>query len=378
MHENGGVIDTLMASTSYPADLTDWRALFIRHLADAMARRDDVCLRLWSPPGETHPRAYLDLMPDEHRWLENLMAAGGIAHQIRSGGTRALTTPLMLMRYLRRAYRRNQGVSLYHLNWLQSALAMPRNGKPILITALGTDMQLLKLPLMRSLLRNRFKGHSVAICPNADWMVAPLSRAFGDVAEIRFVPFGIDPGWFKVERQPSHPATWLVVSRLTEAKLGPLFDWAAPLFASGMRELHLFGPMQEQIEVPDWVHFHGPATPADLQSIWFPKATGLLTLSHHAEGRPQVMLEAMAAGLPILASDITAHANFIRHQETGWLCSSQASLAAGIESLEDSATNATIGRAAHDWAKREVGTWDDCAARYMAVYRGLLNQVSTS
>lgn len=371
-------IDVLMSSTSYPADLFDWRALFIRHLADALARRDDIRLRLWSPPGEVHPRARMDVTSDEQKWLKNLMDAGGIAHLMRSGGLRSLIEPLTLVRHLRRAYKRNQDVALYHLNWLQSVLAMPHNGRPLLITALGTDMQLLRLPLMRSLLRNRLKGHPTAICPNADWMVGPLSEAFGDIAEVSFMPFGIDPSWFRLERQPTHPSNWLVVSRLTEAKLGPLFDWAAPLFTDGTRELHLFGPMQEQIEVPDWVHFHGPTTPAELRSTWFPKATGLLTLSRHAEGRPQVMLEAMAAGLPVLASNITAHANFIDHQATGWLCSSQVELDRAIEALEDSVTNTAIGKAARDWATREVGTWDDCATRYMAVYRRLLERASAS
>ncbi len=42
----------VMVSTSYPADLADWRGLFIRHLTDALARRADISLRLWCPPGE--------------------------------------------------------------------------------------------------------------------------------------------------------------------------------------------------------------------------------------------------------------------------------------------------------------------------------------
>lgn len=35
-------IKTLFVATSYPANLQDWRGLFIRHLADALARRDMV------------------------------------------------------------------------------------------------------------------------------------------------------------------------------------------------------------------------------------------------------------------------------------------------------------------------------------------------
>jgi glycosyltransferase involved in cell wall biosynthesis len=279
------------------------------------------------------------------------------------------------MRFLRRVYRRNDDADLYHVNWLQNILPMPANAKPLLVTVLGTDMQLLRLPGMRALLRRVFRNHPTVVCPNADWMVAPLQDAFGEVASIEFLPFGIDPGWFRVARNLQRaPARWIAVTRLTRGKLGPLFPWCAPLFADGDRELHLFGPMQEGIDLPAWVHYHGPASPDTLRDDWFPIATGLITLSQHAEGRPQVMLEAMAAGLPILASDLPAHSSFLRHDETGWLCASPGTLANDIAALEDVASNARIGEAARAWAMREVGTWDDCAERYFQIYKRLMGQ----
>src|SRR3546814_9782056 len=89
------------------------------------------------------------------------------------------------------------------------------------------------------------------------------------------------------------PNRWVVVSRLTRNKIGPLFEWGQPAFASPERELHLYGPMEEEVELPGWVHYHGPASPRLLADEVFPAARGLITLSQHAEGRPQVLLEAM-------------------------------------------------------------------------------------
>lgn len=67
-------------------------------------------------------------------------------------------------------------------------------------------------------------------------------------------PFGVDPQWYTIRRQPEESPCWLVITRLTEKKLGPLFEWSLePLFRDGRRQLHLFGPMQEQIAIPDWV-----------------------------------------------------------------------------------------------------------------------------
>ncbi|HJV25437.1 MAG TPA: glycosyltransferase family 4 protein [Aromatoleum sp.] len=367
-------LDVLMVSTSYPSTLTDWRGLFIRHLSDALARRDDLALQLWAPPGESHPAVRPAATSAESAWLDGLMQKGGIAHLLRNSAPQGVAHALRLLQFLRSTYVRSRKVDVYHINWLQNALPLPSNGRPALITVLGTDMQLLKLPMMTTLLRRAMRGRAGAICPNAEWMVPELTEKFGDLATIRFLPFGIDPGWFAIERSlaPTGPAKWLAVTRLTRGKLGPLFEWCEPHFRDGTRELHLFGPMQEEIELPAWVHYHGPASPAELMRDWFPGAHGLITLSRHAEGRPQVMLEAMAAGLPIIASRLPAHENIVFHHETGWLCDTPQDVAAALETLEQSEANQQAGETARQWAAREIGTWDDCATRYITLYRSLL------
>lgn len=362
----------LMVSTSYPEDMRDWRGLFIRHLSEALARRQDLDLRLWSPPGELPADATYAASPQEARWLRELMAAGGVAHLMRTGGFNGLGAPARLLHMLHRLYRR-EAVDLYHVNWLQNALALPRNGRPLLTTVLGTDMQLLKIPGVTQLLRWVFRRRRVAICPNAQWMLPELERRFGDLARVRFVPFGIEPRWFELERRPQPPAKWLCVSRLTQGKIGTLFDWCEPYFKGGERELHLFGPMQQTMPIPDWVRYHGPATPESLCAEWFPQAKGLITLSQHTEGRPQVMLEAMAAGLPIIASRIPAHEDLLQHRQTGWLCGSPDEVRIALDELDQSRQNRELGLRAQAWVSANIGTWDACAARYAGVYKELLS-----
>ena len=350
----------LLISTSFPRDLSDWRGLFIRHLSDALARADDVELSVWAPPGGLSASAVMVASPREAAWLSRLMEAGGISHLMRGGGLPALFSPLRLLQMLRSVYRRLDAVDLYHINWLQCALPLPANGKPALVTVLGNDLKLLRLPLMRALLKRVMRRRPVVICPNAEWMLAPLQSAFGDVAEIVPISFGIDPCWYAIRREPiaGQAKRWIAVTRLTRDKLGPLLDWSEPLFQAGVRELHLFGPMQEDIEVPDWVHYHGSVTPAQLAGEWFPNACGLVSLSRHAEGRPQVMLEAMAAGLPIIASRMPAHASLVDDDVTGRLCDSREEYAAAMEHIEDAATNARYGRphVAGCWPKSALGT----------------------
>ena len=363
----------LYVATSYPENEDDWRGVFIRHLAYALARLDNLSLAVWAPPGPLPANARYLASEEESNWLSQLMSQGGIAHAVRSSGPAAIPKIVKLLNHLRLLYKREGDTDIYHLNWLQTALPLPNNSKPALMTVLGTDLKLLGLPLVKPLIRRVMRRRKVAICPNAEWMREPLEAAFGDLAQVCPVPFGIDPVWYAIERKldPKTPC-WLAVTRLTRDKLGPLLDWSAPLFDGQNRELHLIGPMQEQITLPDWVHYHGPGTPAQLAQDWFGRAHGLITLSQHAEGRPQVMLEAMAAGLPIVASDMPAHANLVQHGSTGQLCSAEADYASAINQLEDLENNRKAGIAARAWVAQEIGTWDDCAQRYVKLYRDLM------
>lgn len=346
----------------------------MRHMVNALAQSGDVRLSVWAPPGELPASASSIATAGESRWLAQLMAAGGISHLIRKGELQSLLAPVKLLRMLRAVYGRQAAVDIYHVNWLQCALPLPDNGKPALITSLGNDLKLLRLPFMRHLLRRVMRHRRVAICPNAEWMQAPLQAAFGDVAEVIPVSFGIDQHWYDIERDisASQPRRWLVVTRLTADKLGALFEWSQDFFRHTERQLHLFGPMQENIAVPDWVHYHGAATPEQLATKWFPCACGLITLSRHAEGRPQVMLEAMASGLPIIASRMPAHASIVNDEITGILCDSVDRYGDALMRLEDTDVNRHFGEAAREWAMCEIGTWTDCAERYTRIYRKLL------
>lgn len=362
----------LFASTSYPADDRDWKGVFILRMLEGLCRRDDLQVDAWCPRGPLPDRAGSALQGDDAQWLQGLMARGGLAHLLRSRPVQGLASALGVVRRLRRALSASDA-DAFHLNWLQNALALPMDGRPVLLTALGTDMQLLRLPLMRRLLQTRFSGRRVVLCPNADWMVPPLQDAFGSAATIKCVPFGIDRAWYHVERDLSTPVAprWLCVTRLTAGKLGPLFEWAAPHFQAKGRELHLIGPRQQDgIAIPDWVRFHGPATPAQLRETWFPQAAGLVSLSTHPEGRPQVMLEAMAAGLPILASAQAAHEDLIAHRQTGWICRNERNFSEGLAFIE-SHEGLRMGVNAKEVARERFGDWDDCASRYANLYASL-------
>jgi glycosyltransferase involved in cell wall biosynthesis len=362
----------LMAATSFPRDDTDWKGRFIYDQAAAIDRLSTVCLRLWSPPGELPGAVVSADSPTDTKFLGALLDAGGIAHLLRQRPIKGLAAARRILTALNAACLRNP-VDVYHLNWLQLALALPDDRRPAYVSVLGSDLGLLKLPGMAWALRRVFKRHPVLLAPNADWMTIPLKSSFGDIAEIKPNPFGVDASWFGVERTRDSSEEWLVVSRLTTKKLGTLFSWGDGLFGE-QRTLTLLGPMQEQINLPSWIHYPGATNLRDLREKWFPRAKGLLTLSRHHEGRPQVLIEAMASGLPVIASRLHAHTDLIRHRETGWLVESRAELVNALTEARNPEIASRIGENARSWVREKIGTWDDCAARCVSSYAALLER----
>jgi glycosyltransferase involved in cell wall biosynthesis len=369
-------LKVLMVSTSFPENARDWQGRFIANLVAALGNRKDTSMALWSPPGELPESVAAATTIEEAAWLHGLAQRGGIAHLLRNARLSAPFAAVGLLRRLRSAYKRSSA-DIVHVNWLQNALPLWGTTTPMVASVLGTDFALLRLPGMKASLRAILRQRRAVLAPNADWMTAELEHAFGDIAEICHVPFGVDETWFDSLRIPFTDThrEWLAITRLTKNKLGDLFNWGDGFFGTE-RLLHLFGPMQEEIAVPAWVRYHGPTNPHELRTSWFPRAAGLITLSRHDEGRPQVMLEAMAAGLPVIASDLPAHRDTVIHRQTGWIATSREDLGTALAHLDDPGHNRAAGEAGRSWVKENIGTWDDCADRYAALYRKLLRQGS--
>ncbi|MEQ8515171.1 MAG: glycosyltransferase family 4 protein [Chromatocurvus sp.] len=361
-----------LVATSYPPGEADWQGLFIRKLVEALADEPGIDLGVWAPPGPMPDDAAYLCTEDDRRFLQGVLGAGGIAQLLRARPVRGGIAALGLLRRLRRLYRARQGAdTLFHINWLQNAMPLMGLQARAVITVLGTDFKLLRAPGMTALLRRVLAGNRCILAPNASWMCPELERRFGDLAPVRAVPFGIDAGWFDVSPAAPGPRNaWLSVLRVTPDKIGPLFDWGQPLFGDAER-LVLVGPNQGEMAIPEWVDFRGPQPAATLMAETFPASTAFITLSQHSEGRPQVLLEALAAGLPIIASDIPAHRDIIEPHRHGYLVDSPESLREAMARVADPVEHARLSAACREDAAAIYGSWPDAASRYRALYEAL-------
>lgn len=365
-------LNILKVATSYPRSPTDWQGLFIKKISQALAANtEQLKLSLWAPTGPLPENTIYTPNPNDAAWLNNLSKQGGIAHLLRESPLSGGLSGLKLLHKLRLLYTSTPCTDIYHINWLQNALPLLGLKRKAVITVLGTDFKLLKIPGMKSALRAVLKTNNCILAPNSAWMAPFLEQAFGDLAAIRPINFGIDPAWFQVANQPEKPDIWIAVNRITTDKIGCLFEWGKDLFGNH-RQLHLIGPKQEDIDIPNWVSFHGPADAHKLLEHWYPKATGFITLSQHSEGKPQVLLETLAAGVPIIASDNPAHRESIQHGKHGYIISKKDEFKVALETIEMRKKRDELSKHCREHAKLEYGTWNDCAARYTSLYGELM------
>jgi glycosyltransferase involved in cell wall biosynthesis len=121
------------------------------------------------------------------------------------------------------------------------------------------------------------------------------------------------------------------------------------------------------------VRFHGRVDDPAVHT----RAADLFVLPSLSEGISNALLEAMAQGLPCIATDIPGNRDLIRDGETGLLVPTgdPGALAQRIALLAgDEGLRASLGRAARRLVEVRFDI-DSVAREYAALYRGLLARV---
>lgn len=192
-------------------------------------------------------------------------------------------------------------------------------------TALDPVHKLLA-PLRRLIFRK-----SIAVVANSPGLKEMSVRA--DPYPVQVIPNGVDsdfftPGEHGDEFNPD-PFRFLFVGRFQAAKnLFYLFDHVAAVrrtvTAPFLLDLVGDGPQRTELQrqskelgIEDCLVWHGWVDKESLREI-YRRADCLLNPSL-CEGMPNVVLEAMACGLPVIASRVPGNDTVVREGETGWL-----------------------------------------------------------
>jgi glycosyltransferase involved in cell wall biosynthesis len=213
----------------------------------------------------------------------------------------------------------------------------------------------------------------------------------GKPAQYRVVPLGLELGQLLEVGAPDGPAGKLrsaiglppevpligVLGRLVPIKDHSTLFRAmlevpgAHLAVLGDGELRSsLETLARALHIADRVHFMGwwldvAAALADLDVV---------ALSSRNEGTPVALIEALAAGRPVVATDVGGVRHVVQDGETGWLCPVGDAVALGhllARALNDPAT---AERLAHEGRRRVAERFgaDRMVADHLALYRELL------
>jgi glycosyltransferase involved in cell wall biosynthesis len=198
---------------------------------------------------------------------------------------------------------------------------------------------------------------------------------------VHLIPNGVDLSRFRPSQRRGPRAGRIVyVGRLSEEKnLGALVRAAAMLRGRVALRLVLVGDGPQRASLEAEARAAGVAL--ELPGVvdharlpdWLDRADAF-ALPSFTEGHPKVLIEAMAAGLPCVASDCAGNRALIKDGETGLLFepSDAGALAACLERvLTDRELAADLGRRAHEAAARDYDL-----ARLVEVEIALLKRVA--
>ena len=184
---------------------------------------------------------------------------------------------------------------------------------------------------------------------------------------------------------PTGSRTVVYVGRLDPQKGLPYLLTAAQGICREFDDVHflLVGEGPERASITDWISDAGLSERIHLAG-WrgdipnFLRAACCLALPSLWEGMPNVVLEAMAAGLPVIATRVEGTAETVIDGETGLLVdpASASALESALQAvLRDPQRGHRMGLAGRRRVESDF-SWDAVVARYEAVYRRVLARSS--
>jgi glycosyltransferase involved in cell wall biosynthesis len=258
--------------------------------------------------------------------------------------------------------------------WLGRQLRLP-----VVVTARGTDVTLIpRYSLPRRLIRGAIRDAAALITVSAA-LKAALVELGAPSDKVTVLRNGVDTTLFRPPTDRDAARRALGLSRPTLISVGLLIERKGHHHTiEAMRQLPGFGllivgegPEQamlaaliERHGLGDRIRLLGPRPHGELPSLY--GAADALVLASSREGWANVLLEAMACGTPVVASNIPGNPEVVREAASGLIV--EANTADGIAAAVRRLVAAPPARAATRAYAEQFG-WDETTAGQLAVFR---------
>ncbi len=203
-----------------------------------------------------------------------------------------------------------------------------------------------------------------------------LATAFDSTIEIPIIPNGVDLEKFSAPARDWSEPRLLSVGRLVYQKgldlamsaLSDLKDlpWTWTIAGDGP-QMAVLQSMAQEYEIADRIHFLGWQKAEQLKGQY--RTADLFLFPSRHEGMPNAVLEAMASGLPVVATRIAGNEELVVNGETGALVPTE-----DVESLReslrpllvDAKMRERMGRASRQRVEQSF-SWDRVVEQYQKI-----------
>ena len=384
-------------TTSYPLARESVSGIFVYRLLNSLPQDLQVrvitpCPAAWPDSGNpTHiPVTCFRYAP--RRWQVLAHQPGGIPAALRANPLNYLLLPAFLVSMLIVAMRATKSIDLIHANWSISGVIAGIAGKlssrPVITTLRGSDVDLAqKSALYKFVLRMCMCLSTRVVAVSQTLLDAVIEITPSHAAKMHMIHNGVSEDLLAQEKIND------AAGRLRITTIGNLIpdkgmdtvlhsvqrvskecDVALTIIGDGP-EMPALRKQARDLGMDNQVHFTGQIAPQEIAG--YLARTDIFVLASLHEGRPNVVLEAFAAGLAVVASDIAGINELVENNVTGlrFTAGDPADLARKITQLHDNRPQlASLGQGARSYIRQHKLTWSSAGQQYADLYRQVLNQ----
>ncbi|MDT8382972.1 MAG: glycosyltransferase [Gammaproteobacteria bacterium] len=328
----------LLLTTSFPLCLGASSGVFVERLAQRLGHRSN--LHVLAPATQVPPVLPTDKMYSLStftyapvKWRILAQGNGGIPAALSVNPWLWLLVPSFIASMMVTCFWQARRADIIFANWsICGAVACVVGrlcGLPVVTTLRGADANRVEISLVHRLLIGlclRLGGRVVAVSDDIAHRMEVMFPAMA--GKVVMIPNGVDlvsPHDESGVAEENELTRLLMVGSLIPRKsVQTAFHALARLPAEFLLTVVGEGPekrtlktLAENLDIGGRVHFVGHVPPEQITD-WLIKAD-LLVMTSRSEGRPNVVLEAMAAGLPVVGSDIPGIRELITPEVNGKL-----------------------------------------------------------
>ena len=394
----GDQLQVAVLTTSYPLAPGSTSGIFVARLLEAMP--DDIALSVITPASyadatrSSHEK--LQVLPVRYApkaWQRLAHEPGGLPVALRGAPWLRLFIPLLVAALALRTLREARTHHLIHANWAfngcLAGIAGLLTNRPVLTSLRGEDVsRARKTWFAKQVLRLAIVLSRTIVAVSTD-MASWLKNEFpAATRKITVVENGVDAAFLAVfnarRNRVLHPPVLVCAGSLIPRKghrvlLRALarctgLAWRLQLAGEGPEHAEL-ARLAIELGLADRIEFSGELPPEAMPA--FLANADLFILPSFSEGRSNALLEAMASGLPAVASAIDGVTELIEDDRTGRLFppgDDEALAAILLALLQDAPALSRLGAAAHAEIYRRQLTWTSAAEKYAVLYRQILER----